>query len=162
MGAGHASQLHVVYLERANARSPGGTLQQERNAHLLGRGLRREVGRVSLVRVARNGKVHAVAVVLEVLDADRAQLLAVRADAALRKARERVYLVGRNVDDLRDLGCRPAAFPHVAVNLQHVVVLVDLVRALLGADALRRVPLVVGINVPALDAVRDAGARVVV
>ncbi len=157
-----AGELRVVHLHAADARTPRVTLEVEDHADLLRGGARLEVAGVRLVAVARHGDDLLVVVVLEVVNADGAQLRAVRLDPALGQGRETVHLVGGDVHDLGDLGGGPAGVPHVAVDGEHVVVLVDLVAALLGDDLLGGVVLVIGVDRPTLDARDDTAARAVV
>ena len=96
------------------------------------------------------------------MDANGGQLLAVLPDAALGECGEGIGLVGCDVYNLRDLSVGPAAFPVVSVGGEHVVVLVDLVGTFLSRDALRRVVLVDGIDVPSLDLHGRSGIAAVV
>ena len=99
---------------------------------------------------------------LEILDAEGALERAVLLDAAAGQRREGVDLVRRHVDYLGHLAGRPPVAPHVAAHREGVVVLVDVVAALARDNLLGRVVLVVGVDVPALDAGHDAAGRGVV
>ena len=147
-------------MQLADACAPLVALKVAEHADLLRSGGRREVGCVLLVVRARDRDGDLVVRVLHVLYPQAAEDSAVLLDAALSKSGEGIHLVRRHIYYLRDLGGCPAVVPHIAVNAQHVVVLVNLVAALLRLYALGGVVLVVRIHVPALDAVRDVAALV--
>ncbi len=155
--AAHAGKAGIVDLEGTHRGTPRGTLEVYAHTDLLRVALRLEVSGVLLVAVACHGNRHRVAGVLKVIDAQRTQRLAVL-HAATCQGRETVDLVRGNIHNLGYLTGGPARIPHVAVNREHMVVLVNLVVTLLSDNLLSGIVLVIGIYIPSLDAGHDISA----